>query len=157
MYPCTHCFHRCRLDSFYLDNISVIHWKTALTFQGDKHLDTLHISWNFQCHSSTRYKILVAINQSTNRWIDQSINQSINQSIDRSLDRSVGQPASQSVSQTNQPTNQQTNERAIGDCVLAKIYWSVCETEAWISDSQFNLLHFELLIASLAQILTELL
>ena len=50
-----------------------------------------------------------------------------------------------------------TNERAIGDCVLAKICWSVCETETWISDSQYNLLHFELLIASLAEILTELL
>ena len=49
------------------------------------------------------------------------------------------------------------NERAIGDCLLAKICWSVCETETWISDSQSNLLHFELLIASLAKILTELL
>ena len=51
----------------------------------------------------------------------------------------------------------QTDERAIGDCALAKICWSVCETETWFSDSQSNFLHFELLIASLAQILTELL
>ena len=49
------------------------------------------------------------------------------------------------------------DERAIGDCLLAKICWSVYKTETWISDSQSNLLHFELLIASLAQILTELL
>ena len=54
-------------------------------------------------------------------------------------------------------TDEQMNERAIGDCLLAKICWSACETETWISDSQSNLLHFELLIAVLAQILTELL
>ena len=47
-------------------------------------------------------------------------------------------------------------ERAIGDCVLAKICWSVCGTETLIVDSPSNFLHFELLIASLAQILTEL-
>ena len=31
--------------------------------------------------------------------------------------------------------NNNQNEKAIRDCVLAKIYWSVNETEAWISDS----------------------
>ena len=50
----------------------------------------------------------------------------------------------------------QQNERAIGDCVLTKICRCVCEIETLISDSQSNLLHFELLIASLAHILTEL-
>ena len=31
---------------------------------------------------------------------------------------------------THWPLDQHGDERAIGDCVLAKIYWSVCETEA---------------------------
>ena len=53
--------------------------------------------------------------------------------------------------------DRQTNERAIGDSILAKICWSVCETETCILDSQSNFLHFGLLIASLAQILTDLL
>ena len=58
--------------------------------------------------------------------------------------------------QTDRQIGGQTDERAIADCVFAKICWSVCETEILIMDSQSNLLHFELLIVSRAQILTEL-
>ena len=33
------------------------------------------------------------------------------------------------LDKTDRQTDRQTDERAIGDCVLAKICWSVCETE----------------------------